>query len=215
MNAENLKKQKQREASARWRANHPDRNRASQKKQDAKPDRKAKQAERARATRVTDRGQAYAKAYRKRPEVIEKSRILGRSDHRRAYMREWRDSDSVRDIKAAYMRNIRKTPNGRINNRMSVAIRRMMNESKANRHWESLVGYSLAELMVHLERQFLKGMSWSNADEWHVDHIIPLSSFVFESYDCAEFKAAWAITNLRPLWAKDNLAKSAKIEGLL
>lgn len=215
MNADNLKKQKQREATARWRAKHPERERESQKKQDMKPERKAKQAERAKAVRATAIGQDYAKEYRKRPEVIEKSRIRGRSDQRRAYMRKWRDSDSARAAKAAYMRNLRKTPNGRINNRMSAAIRRMINESKENRHWGHLVGYSLAELMDHLEKQFLKGMSWSNADEWHVDHIIPLSSFVFDSYECSEFKAAWAITNLRPLWAKDNLAKSAKIEGLL
>ena len=91
----------------------------------------------------------------------------------------------------------------------------MISESKASRKWEDLAGYSLKELMIHLERQFHDGMTWENADEWHVDHIIPLSSFSFYSYECDEFKAAWAITNLRPLWAKDNLEKSDKIEVLL
>lgn len=215
MSAEELKKQKQREATARWRAAHPERNKASQEKQDAKPERKAKQTERAKAKRATDEGIAYAKEYRKRPEVKEKGRIFASSEHRRAWAKLWRDRDSVRAARAAYMRGVRKTPNGRINNRMSVSIRRMINESKASRRWQDLIGYSLAELMTHLEKQFLKGMSWENANEWHVDHIIPISSFSFESYECEGFKAAWAITNLRPLWAKDNLEKSDKIEVLL
>lgn len=215
MNAEDLKKQKQREATARWRANHPDRNKASQARQDVKPERKAKQSARARAVRATDSGKEYAKGYKGRPEVMEKNRIRCRSEQRREYCRRWRDSDSARATKAAYMRSQRKTPTGRINNRMSVSIRRMVNESKASRSWASLVGYTLADLMKHLEKQFLKGMRWENSSEWHVDHIIPLSSFTFDSYDCEEFRSAWAITNLRPLWAKDNLEKSDKIEVLL
>jgi 5-methylcytosine-specific restriction endonuclease McrA len=50
---------------------------------------------------------------------------------------------------------------------------------------------------------------------WHIDHIIPISSFSFSSPEDPEFKAAWALTNLRPLWAAQNISKGAKREVLL
>lgn len=77
------------------------------------------------------------------------------------------------------------------------------------------VGYTKAELARHIERQFLEGMSWTNPREWHIDHILPVSSFCFASYTDPSFKACWALSNLRPLWAKDNLEKQDKILFLL
>lgn len=80
---------------------------------------------------------------------------------------------------------------------------------KRGRSWEKIVGYTRDELKVHLERQFIGHMSWENYGRvWHVDHIIPLASFKFTSADDPEFKAAWALTNLRPLWKKANMRKS-------
>lgn len=75
-----------------------------------------------------------------------------------------------------------------------------------------LLGYSLDDLIKHLENLFTDGMTWDNYGEWHVDHIKPISSFNFDSEDCAEFKQCWSLDNLQPLWAKDNLSKGAKIE---
>lgn len=46
--------------------------------------------------------------------------------------------------------------------------------------------------------------------EWHIDHIIPKSSFDYQTPDDDAFKAAWALTNLRPLWSSENLRKKAK-----
>jgi predicted RNA-binding Zn-ribbon protein involved in translation (DUF1610 family) len=96
-----------------------------------------------------------------------------------------------------------------INFRFRAAVRRVLNGGKRGRKWESLVGYTLADLMHHLERQFLKGMTWDNRGDWHIDHIVPLASFSFSSAEDPEFRAAWALTNLRPLWAVDNLRKNA------
>jgi hypothetical protein len=81
---------------------------------------------------------------------------------------------------------------------------------KGGKSWKSLVGYSVEELRRHVELQFLPGMSWENRSKWHLDHIVPLSSFNFSSHGDPEFKAAWAITNLRPLWGTDNVRKQAK-----
>lgn len=85
--------------------------------------------------------------------------------------------------------------------------------------WAVAVGYTLADLMQHIERQFLPGMNWENhgrgAGKWHIDHIVPKNCFQFTSIDDLEFKACWALTNLRPLWQDDNLSKSAKRLHLL
>ena len=70
-----------------------------------------------------------------------------------------------------------------------------------------LLGYSPQDLKEHLESKFLEGMSWNNRSEWHIDHIIPVSSF-----DKSEkMSVVNSLDNLQPLWAKDNLSKGCKI----
>jgi hypothetical protein len=103
----------------------------------------------------------------------------------------------------------------RLNRNMRSHIWASLRGRKHRRRWESLVGYTLSDLMQHLERQFVRGMSWDNRHLWHIDHIVPLSSFQFTTPDCEGFKAAWALTNLRPLWSGDNLRKSARRTHLL
>lgn len=71
---------------------------------------------------------------------------------------------------------------------------------------EELLGCTLPEFRAHLERQFLPGMSWSNRGEWHIDHIVPISS----AKTLAEAESLCHVSNLRPIWAIDNLSKSAK-----
>lgn len=70
-----------------------------------------------------------------------------------------------------------------------------------------IVGCSTEFLKEHLESQFIDGMSWDNRCEWHIDHIIPVSSAKTEE----EFYKLCHYTNLQPLWAKDNLKKYNKL----
>ena len=70
-----------------------------------------------------------------------------------------------------------------------------------------IVGCTPEFLKEHLETQFKNGMSWENRSEWHIDHIIPLSSAKTEE----EVYQLCHYTNLQPLWAEDNLRKSNKI----
>lgn len=108
-------------------------------------------------------------------------------------------------------------PKFALNSIVSSAIRKSLNRKKSGYSWESLVGYTIEDLMGHLERQFLPGMSWENRglDGWVVDHIVPIASFEFDGPLDPEFKACWALTNLRPMWAPDNLAKKDKILYLI
>lgn len=68
-----------------------------------------------------------------------------------------------------------------------------------------IVGCSPEQFRRHLESQFLAGMTWENRHLWHVDHIVALSS----ATTAADVLALCHFTNLRPIWARDNLAKGA------
>lgn len=107
-----------------------------------------------------------------------------------------------------YLRKRRSEPKHGLNHRMSTMVGRGLRRGKGGRAWSQLLGFDIAELMLHLEKQFLPGMTWENIGSWHIDHIVPLSSFSFESSEDAAFRSAWALTNLRPLWAEDNIRKS-------
>ncbi len=62
-------------------------------------------------------------------------------------------------------------------------------------------------------------MNWNNYGHpgesfvrmWVIDHILPIDSFSFDSYEDVEFKKCWALENLRPLGYTENVKKSNKI----
>ena len=87
-----------------------------------------------------------------------------------------------------------------------------MKGGKNGRRWELLVGYNVEDLKTHLERLFLDGMCWDNYGEWHIDHIVPRYRFEIKSAECKEFKNCWALSNLQPLWAEDNLKKGNRMD---
>jgi len=107
------------------------------------------------------------------------------------------------------------TPKGRMHDRISGAIRSSIKPGvKKGRQWESLVGYDADTLMEHLVAKFTEGMTLEKFQKGliHIDHKIPVSAFNFETPDDFDFKRCWALENLQPLWAKDNLRKSNKLE---
>ncbi len=149
---------------------------------------------RRRAWRKANRDKvlAYAKEYSSRPEV--RKRVRQRAAER-----------------------MRTDPLFAINHRMRTRLREslVVSGGKRGRRWEVLVGYTAGELRGHLELQFLPGMSWKNMADWEIDHIVALASFNIRQVGDAEFKAAWALGNLRPLWRARNRAKSDRREFLL
>lgn len=72
----------------------------------------------------------------------------------------------------------------------------------------TLLGYTSLDLKTHIESLFKSGMSWENYGHktWHIDHIRPISSFPPD----ASIREINALSNLQPLWAKENLRKNAK-----
>jgi hypothetical protein len=70
----------------------------------------------------------------------------------------------------------------------------------------SLLGCSWSEANEYFKSLFQPGMTWDNHGDWHIDHIIPIASAqtIEDAYKLNH------ISNLQPLWAKDNLHKGAK-----
>jgi len=166
---------------------------------------------RAARKREREKREQYNEARRARFAACAERRKRRAEENRR-----WRErnAEQLKARRAADWRNA--TPTQKLRSHFGAAISHALKGSgKGGRSWQELVGYRAEDLRDHLERQFTKGMTWENYGEWHVDHIIPLSSFEYTSPDDPEFKACWALTNLRPLWARENIRKSDRRTLLL
>jgi len=70
----------------------------------------------------------------------------------------------------------------------------------------TLTGCSVEFLCKHLESTFQPGMTWQNRSLWHIDHIIPCSSFDLSKKE--DQMRCFHFSNLRALWASDNIIKN-------
>tara|TARA_R110000824_G_scaffold8412_2_gene38111 strand:- start:130 stop:657 length:528 start_codon:yes stop_codon:yes gene_type:complete len=111
------------------------------------------------------------------------------------------------------------SPARRIHNSVSVQIRDALGKGGKNgRRTFEILGYTLQDLMKHLEAQFEPWMTWENhgtphlngCTSWQIDHIIPVSSFKISSTEDRSFKDCWALSNLQPLEAIENIKKGNK-----
>lgn len=134
----------------------------------------------------------------------------------RERMRQWRLKNLERSRAASRKsaRKKRETPCGRLNSSMSAGIRMSIRAgAKGGRKWEYLVGYSVQQLKDHLEALFVPGMTWENYGKWEIDHKVPLSAHNFDTAEDIDFKRAWALSNLQPLWMSDNRSKGSKLSA--
>jgi len=73
----------------------------------------------------------------------------------------------------------------------------------------SLVGCTTEFCKGYLECQFDANMSWKNAGQWHIDHIVPCNYFDLSRPEnqlrCFNYR------NLQPLWSRDNIQKGNKL----
>lgn len=94
-----------------------------------------------------------------------------------------------------------------IGNNMRSALCRDGNSSVVER----TLGYTIRQLKIHLESLFTDGMNWDEfrAGNIHIDHITPQASF--DMTDDDDYMRCWSLSNLQPLWADDNLAKSDRL----
>lgn len=117
----------------------------------------------------------------------------------------------------------KENPNFRLRGIISIAIGDALKKNGKSKNGDSslkYLPYTIQELREYLEAQFEPWMTWDNWGvynsktwddndlttwKWQLDHIIPHSTFQYVSMEDQAFRDCWALSNLRPLSAKQNL----------
>ena len=94
---------------------------------------------------------------------------------------------------------------------MNRAFRRNWIEKPART--EALLGCTITEAKLHIEKQFVGEMSWSNRQSFVIDHWIPVAAFDLRDHEEAHLAFNWQ--NLRPITRHDNAVKSDTIPNPL
>ena len=189
-----------------------------------------KVTDRARYLANKDKLNAQSKAWHKSNKDKIKAYYITNKDKRKAYYitnkdkrKDYLNLKVNKDKRKAYylankdkimknMNNRRKTDiQYKITTRLRVRLCHALKNNQKSGSAVRDLGCSIEELKQHLESKFQPGMSWDNwtINGWHIDHIKPLASF--DLTDRNQLLEACHYTNLQPLWANDNLAKSDKI----
>lgn len=154
----------------------------------------------------------YQRDYREKnkKELSEKKKIYGQLK-----------KDSIRNYKKQYNRKKRKDPCNKVRCNVSRLIHNALKKKNSNKRGISCfkyLKYTPQQLKHHLESQFESWMSWDNYGiyklngerKWNIDHIMPQSKLPYDSMDHPNFQKCWALENLRPFDAKENIKKGNK-----
>ena len=133
------------------------------------------------------------------------------------YLKEYRKThkEQIRYQKRRYERiRYGNDPEYKLKKYLRRKIASSINGKMFYKHSVELLGCTIEEFRGYIESLFSPGMTWSNwsSNGWHLDHIIPVSFFNFSSAE--DQRRCFHYTNIRPLWAKDNLSKRNKIEEI-
>lgn len=172
-----------------------------------------RQKEKARIKYAENR--EYFREYQKRVYSTPEQRAK-----RSAYNKEWsrRNKDKIKLLSKKYRkenpdkfrqfaRKQRSKPIVRIRESLSRRLRELVGTVNGK---SRSVGCTSSFLKDHIQSQFVNGMTWSNyGTVWHIDHIRPLASF--DLLDPAQRDIANNWSNLRPMFADENMAKGDKI----
>ena len=222
-------REKERERHKKYREANRDKIREnSRKRREANPDKIREYDKKWReANREKTRGYSkkWREANRDRKRERDKKWFQANPDKVRGYNKKWREAnpEKAREYSREWQKKNKgydkkrrdAEPSRRINDSIKNVIGVALRGEKHGRHWEDLVGYTLSDLMRHLESLFTEGMTWGKLlnGEIHIDHIIPKSAFNFTKPEHEDFKRCWVLENLQPMWASQNMSKHKRIDG--
>jgi len=180
---------------------------------------------------ISDKRKAYMKAYSKKYRAENKEKVAAyqikwreeNPDKTKAYAIKYRRDAGVKERVRLPIAEVRSRQNEyqksrkkndtlyRLRTNVSTAICNGLKETTGSKQGESVMKhlpYTMSQLKEHLESQFEAWMTWENhtRDGWHIDHIIPQSRLPYDSMSHPNFLKAWALENLQPLEAKENMS---------
>lgn len=134
------------------------------------------------------------------------------------------NKEKIKKYKKEYQKNRRKNdPIFKLRQNISKNINRALKQSGSSKIGKSCLKYlpyTINELKIHLQNQFKDWMNWDNWKiynlktwddnneatwTWNLDHIIPQSDLPYSKMTDENFKKTWALSNLRPYSAKQNI----------
>lgn len=130
---------------------------------------------------------------------------------------EWEKNKYERDPVYKFMRRVSKSVNN--------AFRANFSSKSGRSFWDN-INYTKEEFKSHIESLFESWMNWRNHGiydsktwndndpstwKWQLDHIQPQKNFPFKDFSDENFKKCWALSNLRPYSAKQNILDGARL----
>lgn len=173
------------------------------------------------------------------PEIKEKRKIYLKEyytipenkERQKEYIKEYNAKPEIKARKADLKKQkLKENPSFKLKEDVSSMIRKMIQSQggyKGGISFKEKLGHDYPEkLVIHLEECFKKpGNEWMNFSNngrynskthntnptWNLDHIIPQSALKYDSLDHPNLLKCWALENLQPLDALENLKKSDKL----
>lgn len=173
--------------------------------------------------------QSRKKKYDANPEQERERSKINRKRDPQYYTektRKWRanNPDRVKENRNEYQKSKwQNDPTYKLRQTLSKLINQGLKSNGSSKKGDSCskyLSYSFQELKEHLEKQFEPWMNWGNWGKydpktwddsnpltwtWQIDHVIPQSVFLYVTMNSQCFQDCWALSNLRPLSAKQNL----------
>lgn len=142
--------------------------------------------------------------------------------------RKYQQSNKGKKTRNFRQKQIRETnPTVKLRDIIRGSVNKALKRNDASKNGNSCLDYlpyTIEELKEYLESQFEPWMSWENHGKynaktwndldpatwtWQIDHKEPHSNFSYISMDDQAFKDCWALDNLQPLSAKQNVLDGA------
>lgn len=144
-------------------------------------------------------------------------------EHRNKLNSKYRKTEKYKSWHRSWQKNKEEVDiSFKLKRRFSSQLRYHLNK---NNDSFKMLNFTIEDLKKHLEHQFEDWMNWDNwgaykANEWddndkstwtwQIDHIVPASSFNYNSETDDQFIKCWSLNNLRPLSSKENIFKGVK-----
>jgi len=125
--------------------------------------------------------------------------------------------------KEYYKKRRKEDPIFKLKSIISNSIYKYLHNHKLSKNNISILNHMpqpIIDIKLYIESLFDPWMTWQNHGKynakiwndndqttwtWQLDHIIPHSTFKYDTMDCEEFRKCWALSNLRPYSAKQNI----------
>lgn len=172
--------------------------------------------------KIREQKRAYRAANKDRIKVKQNEYYSQNKDRLKKIAKEYYENNKMqikqykRDYTKANREKINKLARNYRNNNINAKIAALtrtriretlkLNNARKSNSSIKLLGCTIEFFREYIESKFTKGMSWENHGlyGWHIDHIIPCSSF--NLLDTDQQKLCFHYTNTQPLWATKEIA---------